>query len=33
MKPNFKEINIQSDGFSTIDVKEWAEKIRLNPIG
>ena len=26
MKPNFKEINIQSDGFSTANVKEWAEK-------
>ena len=26
MKPNFKEINIQSDGFSPADVKEWAEK-------
>ncbi|HCC85451.1 MAG TPA: methylmalonyl-CoA mutase [Porphyromonadaceae bacterium] len=26
MKPNFKEINIQTDGFSTVDAKEWAEK-------
>jgi len=26
MKPNFKEINIQSDGFSPANVKEWAEK-------
>ena len=26
MKPNFKEINIQSDGFTAVDVKEWAEK-------
>jgi len=26
MKPNFKEINIQTDGFSSVDAKEWAEK-------
>ncbi len=26
MKPDFKKINIQSDGFSTTDVAEWAEK-------
>ena len=26
MKPNFKEINILTDGFSTANVKEWAEK-------
>ena len=26
MKPNFKEINILTDGFSTAKVKEWAEK-------
>lgn len=26
MKPNFKEINIQSDGFTAVDAKEWAEK-------
>ncbi|MDD3624121.1 MAG: methylmalonyl-CoA mutase [Proteiniphilum sp.] len=26
MQPNFKEINIQSDGFSSVDVKEWAEQ-------
>jgi methylmalonyl-CoA mutase len=26
MKPNFENIDIQSDGFSSVDVKEWAEK-------
>ena len=26
MQPNFKDINIQSDGFTTVDAKEWAEK-------
>ena len=26
MKPNFKEIDIQSDGFSTANVEEWVEK-------
>ena len=26
MKPNFKEINIESDGFAATDVAEWAEK-------
>lgn len=26
MKPDFKEINIQSDGFSTVNAKEWTEK-------
>lgn len=26
MKPNFKEIDIQSDGFSAVDANEWAEK-------
>ena len=26
MKPNFKEINIQSDGFVTTNVEEWAQK-------
>ena len=26
MKPDFKKINIQSDGFSTTDVAEWTEK-------
>jgi methylmalonyl-CoA mutase len=26
MNPDFKEINIQSDGFLTVNVKEWAEK-------
>ncbi|MDD2512114.1 MAG: methylmalonyl-CoA mutase [Proteiniphilum sp.] len=26
MKPNFKDIDIQSDGFTAVDVKEWAGK-------
>lgn len=26
MQPNFKDIDIQNDGFYTVDVKEWAEK-------
>lgn len=26
MKPDFKEINIQSDGLSTVNAKEWTEK-------